>query len=131
MQNTVTFTVDVKGADTQEQYKGLFKVKTKLSMRETLREDEVRRGLLGTKPEAASEYAQTVAAALAYLAVRVEDAPGWWKDANGGVDLQDENVLVVVHNACAKEITKLYEEQAEQAEQARDRLKKQKSDEEV
>lgn len=129
MQDTVKFPVDTKGQESGQEYKGLFTAKTKLSMREMLREDEIRRGLLGDNPNGASDIAKVMAAALAYLAVRIVDAPQWWKDANGGQDLQDENVLVAVHNGCADAIGKLYDAQVEEAEKAREDLKKQKADE--
>ena len=130
MQDTVTFPVDVKGIDTEREYKGVFTAKVKLSMRESLREDENRRDLLGKRPESASQWANEVAAALAYLSVRITNSPEFWKDCNNGIDLEDSNVLVTVNNACMEEISKLYEEQGDDAEKSRKKLKQDKADEE-
>jgi hypothetical protein len=104
MANTVQFEVSIKGENTSKTYSGIFEVKTNLSLRDSLREDQVRRNTLGTNPGEASDYATSIAGALAYLAVRIVNAPDFWAKSNGGVDLEDENVLVEVNNACVKAI---------------------------
>lgn len=121
----VSFVVDVKGETTGRRFEGLFEVKTKLSVRETLLEDEIRRNALGINPQTAGDYAALIAAAIAYLKVRVTNAPDWWtKEAGGGLDLQDENVLVEVNNTAVNAVQKERDRLAKAAEEARAELKK-------
>lgn len=124
MKNTVKFTVDVKGEISGRQFQGVFETKVKLSHREALKEDEVRRTILGTNPGDASEFARQLAGALAYLAVRIIDAPTWWRQSNNGLDLEDSNVLVAVNNACIGAVGDEIEAHLKAAESAAVELKK-------
>ena len=106
---SVDFSVSVKGETTGKEYLGLFMVKTALSFRERLREDEIYRSTLGANPNDASPFAQSVASALSYLAVRITgEVPQFWKDCSGGVDLKDDEVLVTTHKAAVEAIDAEY-----------------------
>lgn len=119
------FEIDVKGDRTGKAYAGVFEAKTKLSWRETAREDEIRRGIIGVNPNDAAEFIQLGAACAAYLHVRLIETPLWWKDkdCNGGLDLQDQNVLVEVHAAAVKKINEEYEAHLAAAKTAQGELK--------
>jgi hypothetical protein len=128
MINQVVFGIDVKGESTDRRYEGVFEAKTKLSHRESLKEDEVRRAILGVNSTEASEYAKSVAAAIAYLSIRVQKAPNWFKDSNNGLDLEDGNVLIEVNNACVKAIDEARASFLEAAEKAKKDLEKHKTE---
>lgn len=105
MKDKLDIYVDVTGNETGQRFEGKFVVKTKISNREALKEDEVRRNILGQNPQHAGEYAWGIASMIAWLAVRLTDSPTWWKEAGGGVDLLDDNVLTTVHDKAVKAVT--------------------------
>jgi hypothetical protein len=123
IKQTVSFDVDIKGDVTGTQYPGVFKVKTKLSIKEKLKEDEIRRSILGVDSQNASPDAKAIAAAIAYLSIRVVDAPKWWLECGSGADLEDINVLADVNNLAMAEIAKEYEALSQEATKAQSVLK--------
>jgi hypothetical protein len=123
MNKTVSFGLNLKGDTTGNQYIGTFKVKTSLSYREVLKEDEIRRTVLGVSPNEAGDYAASIAHAIAYLAVRIVDAPDFWKSSQGGLDLEDENILREVNNLCVAEIKRELDSVAKAAATAQGELK--------
>lgn len=125
MQSITKFEVDFKGSETSRRYQGLFTVKVKTSHRDTITEDQVRRGILGSNPQDAGVEALRLAGASAYLAVRLvgPDFPPWWKDSNGGMDAEDANVLVEVNNAAVKAIEAEMSSLSKEAEAALKRLR--------
>lgn len=96
MTNKETFSINVKGEKTQEDYRGVFEVKLTLSHRESLVKDQRRRELLGPKPEAADKEARNIAFVFAKLYIHITKAPSWWTEADGGVDLLDEAPVMEV-----------------------------------
>jgi hypothetical protein len=109
LKSSVEFSVTVKGDTSGKEYAGLFTAKTALSFRESLRQDETYRVILGVRPSEAGEYAATVAGAISYLSIRLTQSPTWWKETNGFLDATgDENVLVTVHKACVDAIDAAY-----------------------
>lgn len=93
------FSVDVVGDVTSDKFTGVFKCKTRLSHRDALRRDQVRRSLLGADPDSASPRAESVADCLSECSVRILEAPSWWTTAGEGMDLCDDNVLAEVYKA--------------------------------
>lgn len=91
-----SFTIDVKGSVTNQDYKGLFRVKPLLSHRDRLRMDELKRQLLGSQLDSASPSALQISSIFSKIWVHLQDAPSWWKDAGNGVDLLDEEPVVEV-----------------------------------
>lgn len=124
MLNKVQFNINVKGETSEETFEGLFELKTKLSIKDQLREDEIRRSILGGMPEGASTFAHSLADALSYIAVRIVKAPDWWVKNNGGLDLEDLNVISKVHTKAIECITAELKKREEDAEKARGELKK-------
>lgn len=124
MKDAVQFTVTVKGETTGRSFEGLFEAKTKLSHRDVIKEDEIRRNILGVNPNDASPYAASIAGAVAYLAVRLTRSPDWFKASNNGLDLEDENVLVAVNNSAVAAVAVERDTHAKEAELAQNALKK-------
>jgi hypothetical protein len=92
-----SFTVNVTGETTGEVFPGVFKVKTRLSFRDALERDKIRRALLGSDPDGASIRANSIADVFSELAVRIVDAPSWWANSANGMDLSDDNVVAEVY----------------------------------
>lgn len=122
--SSVTFDIKVVGDESENTYEGVFNAKTKVSMRDRLKEDELRRAFLGMDAASASQEAYVIASALAFLGVRVTKAPKWWTESNNGSDLVDVNVVGEVHRACTNAINKEYEKLKKVATEAQKDLRK-------
>lgn len=112
--DTVQFSISVNGESTGEKWVGSFKMKTRLSHKDQLRLDQIRRDLLGPNPDGASPRAQNQAEVFSFIAVHLLDAPIWWKNNDNGLDLQDDNVVAEVY----AQITKAKMEAAEKLKKA-------------
>jgi hypothetical protein len=123
MKNTVEFSVDVVGELTKNSYVGGFTAKTKLSVRETLRQDEIRRSILGADAQNASLEAQTVANAVAYLHTHITKAPDWWRELDGGLNVEDLNLLAAVNNSCHDAVDAEYKALEKEADESKTALK--------
>lgn len=91
-----SFSVDVEGKFTKTKYMGVFKVRPLLSHRDKLRREEIRRQLVGTFSEGASEDAFRIATVFSKIWAHLVEAPSWWKDAGNGIDLLDEEPVEAV-----------------------------------
>lgn len=98
----VEFTINVTGEITGDTFRGVFKVKPRLSHRDTLLQDQMRRDLLGPKPGEAGQSAVASALVFSKIWAHLAEAPNWWKDAGNGVDLLDEAPVVAVYDAVQK-----------------------------
>ena len=98
----VEFSINVTGETTGETFKGVFKVKPRLSHRDTLLQDQMRRDLLGPKAEAAGQAAVANSLVFSKIWAHLVEAPSWWKDAGNGVDLYDEAPVVAVFDQIGK-----------------------------
>lgn len=121
--NVQKFTIDVKGETTGEVWKGLFKAKVRLSHRDQLKQDEIRRELLGTNPENASPRAKNQAEIFSALAVHILEAPDWWHRAGEGFDLEDDSVIGAVYDGIIKARNDAQEALIKEAEEAKKSLK--------
>lgn len=124
MKDRVQFTISVKGETSGRNFEGLFEVKTKLSHKEVLKEDEIRRNVLGTNPNDAGAYAASIAGAIAYLTVRLTKSPDWFKSSANGLELEDENVLVEINNRCVAAVAAEREAYIKEAQDAQVELRK-------
>lgn len=99
MANTdaVSFTISVEGENSKELFRGEFKAKSRLTHREQMRRDQIRRELLGGDPKFADSRAINQAEIFSQLSVRIVKAPNWWVDAQGGLDLTDDSVIVEIY----------------------------------
>lgn len=114
----VDFQIDVKGDMTDQGFAGSFTAKTKLSMRDQFRQDEIYRANLGVNSQAASDNCKRISAAIAYLAVHLVKVPDWWDKVGRGVDLEDVNVLAEINNKCQEAIEEEYKKLQTDAEAA-------------
>ena len=94
--NAVTFNISVVGETTGEKWTGQFTTKVRLSHRDHLRLDSIRRELLGVNPESASPRARQSADIFASASVHITKAPSFWTSSGNGMDLADDNVLAEV-----------------------------------
>lgn len=115
----VSFSISCKGEVTGEDYKGSFKVKTRLSHRDQLSRDRIRRDLLGVDAANASTRAHTQAEVFSQLAVRVTSSPSWWTDNADGLDLADDAPVKEVYAAALKAEQDAIDELKKQAEGAK------------
>lgn len=95
---SVEFSVNVTGETSGETFRGTFKAKPRLSHRDTLLQDQMRRDLLGPKAEAAGQVAVANSLVFSKVWAHLTDAPSWWRDAGNGVDLFDESPVVAVYD---------------------------------
>ena len=121
--NETSFTATANLADGST-LRGTFKVKLRLSYRDVLRMDSIRRDLLGKSPEMADGAASVIAERFAKMWVHILEAPSWWKDAGNGIDFEDAAPINEVFNAIEKLEKEHYEEMKAKAESAKEELKK-------
>lgn len=102
--NETSFTIHEKGEITGSMFDGVFKTKLRLSFRDRLRRDQLRRQYLGEGPVGAPIDPDTASTATIFseLGVRLLDAPKWWRDADSGVDLHDDNIAIAVYQKALK-----------------------------
>ncbi len=105
---TEPINLSVVGTRTGKPYSGKFLVKTVLSRRENFMADERRRFILGANALSAPPALQGEAFMLGQLYVRIAESPDWWRNSDGGLDLEDENVI--------GELFKLIEGKVEESE---------------
>lgn len=118
------FTMEnLKGTTTGESYTGKFKVRTRLSFRDQLRRDEIRRSLLGPNPAGTSDGASFVASIVSEMAVRTIESPSWWKNSDGGLDMADLNILAEVFALASKAEQELVSSLVKDGEKAQADLK--------
>jgi hypothetical protein len=121
----VEFTVDVKGEKTGESYPGVFKARPRLSHLDTLKMDQLRRDLLGPKPELASPDAQNVASAFSKIwAHLVGPGPRWWQESGQGINLVDEDPVAAVYSNILRIEKEAQDAVVKKGEEARAELKK-------
>jgi hypothetical protein len=96
----VAFEVHVKGVATGKTWDGKFRAKALLTFREQMLADKMRREFAGTDVQDPDIAAQ--AQIISELVFRLTEAPEWWKETKGGLDLSDPNVLTEVYNAAKK-----------------------------
>lgn len=85
-----------KGALSQEDYNGVFKIRPKLSPIEVLECDRDRRDLLGNpkNDEQVGADAVNLAICLSQLKIRIVEGPSWWSSTFGlRIDFHDENII--------------------------------------
>jgi len=125
VKNLVQFEVSVKSDYDDNLYTGIFKAKTKLSIREKLMQDTIYRGFLGNNPQDASQDAKSQAFALAYCRVRLLDPfPKFWTDSEFGEKLEDTDILYEICNKCNEAVEKEFAVLKKAAEEAEAELKK-------
>ena len=119
----VEFSISVEGEITGEMFKGVFKCVPRLSHAGNLRRDQMRRDILGPKPEEASPDAQNISMVFSKIWAHVTEAPSWWKDSRNGLELLDESPVAAVYDQVARIEREAIEAVKKAAEQAKAELK--------
>lgn len=100
--NEKTFTVDITGETTGQQYQGEFTVVCVLNMlkRRQLELEKTRLKADTLNPTAGLE---ALAQVMSHLRVRIINGPEWWKQSEGGLNIMDENVIVELYDKCLEQ----------------------------
>jgi hypothetical protein len=107
--NESSFSINVTSLS-GENYAGAFKARKRLSHIQTLRRDELRRELLGAKPEVAPDELKKNAFILSTCAAYVFDGPRWWLESDSGQSLVDEEPVAAVYEEVAKVVKAVNDE---------------------
>lgn len=101
--NKEQFEISLIGNVTGEKWVGKFAAKRRLSHKDFLKTDLVYRELIGTaSPDKAALGVRNVAGVFSQLTVRLVDAPKWWTELDGGLDMEDDNVIAEVYRLTMK-----------------------------
>lgn len=122
--NEAKFSIDVTGEVTGKPWKGVFKTKLRLSHRDQLKQDEIRRDLLGKNPETASPRAANAADVFSFVAIHLIEAPQWWAMNGSGLDLEDDNVIAEVYGKIVEAKVEAQKKLKDEAEAAKAELSK-------
>lgn len=122
--NSVKFSINVTGENTGEKWAGVFTTKLRLSHRDQLRMDQIRRDLLGPNAATASPRAQNQADVFSEIAIHIVDAPQWWKMQGDGLDLEDDNVISTIYGEIMKAKTEARKKFDDEATAAKAELEK-------
>lgn len=122
-----TFSIHLVGDETGKVFSGEFKVRTVLTFRQQALADEIRRNILGSNPVGVAPGILNAAMVASQLAVRIVDAPAWWREyGEGGIDLADDNVIGEIFRLAVKAETDRKKAVQEEAKNAESALKKKK-----
>ena len=125
--NEKYFDVDITGIDTGVRYQGQFKVKCVLDI-------AGKHALALEKTRLMADYAnpspdlQAIAIALATVRAKIIDAPAWWKEADDGAKLIDENVIIEIYDKCNEAEDEWRKKLKESAQQAKKEMEEKKND---
>lgn len=122
--NTFSFSISERGEISGQTFNWSFTAKRMLSIRDRISKDNIRRQIIGDKPEFAEQNTLLRAEMLAALQVSLIETPKAWKDSNNGLDLFDDNILIVLYEKVAAEQNKAQEEAQAAAEESTQKLRK-------
>jgi len=122
--NETEFSVNIP-VPGEEPFRGKFRVKVRLSYRDILAMDGLRRQLLGPlNGGEADGVAQLIASAVAKIRTHATETPSWWTDNGAGLDFEDINVVLSVLEELKKVETEYYDRLKKDASEAATELKK-------
>ena len=101
MSNETSVTIDVT-AESGEKYPGKFVIRKRLTHNQKLRQDALRRELLGPSPAGAMDDVVRSSFMLAKVLAHVVEGPSWWQKAGNGLDLFDEEPITAIYNEIIK-----------------------------
>jgi hypothetical protein len=91
------FSIHVEGDATGKTWTGDFRAKIRLSRRDIITRDRIRREMLGSANGSVEQHAMELATAYAELKVRITDAPPWFLENDYGLDMEDESPMANVY----------------------------------
>lgn len=97
---TADFLVNMTGDVNNHTYLGRFEIKCVLSPLDQINADREYRDFLGNNMILASEQVKNHAFALAQCKYRIIESPPFWQTAGTHGNLEDDNVITAVLNAC-------------------------------
>lgn len=115
----VQFEISVVGEETLETFTGKFRAKERYSWQDQLNIDRYRRELLGANMAEATVDVYKRATIVAELAAYLTEAPQFWKESRGGLDLIDDNVVGKVYEEAVAIREKWVKAQKEKGEKAK------------
>jgi hypothetical protein len=124
METTVKVDFHEIGSDTGQVYEGQFVIKTLLSRRDLFMADERRRLVIGSLGESAPSMINGEAYMIGQLAVRIVDAPKWFKESDLGLELKDENIIPMLFKLCMDKEQERKDEIKKKSEESLKKLSK-------
>jgi hypothetical protein len=121
---TFSFSISERGESTGETFNWSFTAKRRLSIRDRITKDSIRRQLVGERPETAEPATIMRAEMLAQLQVSLTVSPKAWRDAGNGLDLFDDNVIIAVYEKVMEEQNKAVEQAEKAGDDAKEKLRK-------
>jgi hypothetical protein len=121
---TFSFSIAERGETSGQAFNWAFTAKRMLSIRDRITKDSIRRQLIGDNPQNAEQNTVLRAEMLATLQVSLIESPKAWKESNNGLDLFDDNVLIVMYEKIMEEQSKAMEEAEKNGEAAKEQLRK-------
>lgn len=119
--------ISVVGEETKAQYRGAFKVRTLLTLRQQAQADVVRRAILGPDSENAFNILKENAFIAGRLAVAIVDAPDWFRPfGEGGIDCPDRSLIIELHDKWVEAQQERRKKLEASADSAREELSKTK-----
>ena len=109
------FAINCEGQDTKQRYTGDFAARRYLSQNLKMQRSRLIREFLGEFAHYATDQDRLRAIALAECIVYLSSAPDWWKQANNGIELKDDNVVDEVWAGIAKVTGRTRAEQEKKA----------------
>jgi hypothetical protein len=132
---TFSFSIAERGETSGQTFNWSFTAKRMLSIRDRITRDGIRRQLIGDRAQDAERNTLMRAEMLALLQVSLLETPKTWQESGNGLDLFDDNIVMVVYEKVIEGQNKAIEEAEAAGEEAKEKLRKvaksKKADEEV
>ncbi len=122
--DTFSFAVSERGSNTGAMFNWNFTSKRRLSIRDRISKDSIRRQLIGDRPQDAEANTVMRAEMLAHCQVSLIETPQAWKDAANGLDLYDDNILLKLYETIVEDQNKAIEESEQAGDEAKEKLRK-------
>lgn len=122
--DTFSFTIDEVGEASGKSFKWAFSAKKRLTVRERISQDQIRRNIIGERPQDAQPLTVLRAEMVAHLSVSITDSPKAWKDSNGGLDLCDDNILLKIYDEVINGQEAALKEKVEEVKEEKSQLRK-------
>ncbi len=123
-QSSFSLNVSERGEATGETYNWSFTAKEILSVRDRIAKDNIRRNLLGDRPEGATPDTQVRAEIVAHLQVSLIDTTKEWRDLGNGLDILDENIIMTIYEKVLEGQNKAIDRAEKDAAEAKEKLRK-------
>jgi len=125
--NEKKFTIDEVGPSTGHRYQGEFTVVCILTMGQRHKEAAEKTRLMGDYANPDQDL-YSVATTLSSLRTRIQDAPEWWKQSDGGTNILDNEVILTLWEKTMECETSWKRELKEKAEKAQGNVPTEKSE---